>query len=659
MTNSPEDAAASTTSSPAAGKRLRTDYPYAYFGAHWQGSRTTFRLFAPAASEVFLMRQTAEWRREKMERRPDGVWELALDEDLRGTQYKYWIKNENDYLQHPYAMARIDPFSPQLTCESGPGGSRIFNSLVCDPDSFAWTCKHARRHTAPMSIYELHLSTFWSGGYREIARKIVDHVGYLGFTHVQVMPPFQTPIHESWGYLVGCPYAINERYGTLDDFKYLVNLLHESNLGVIVDVPLGFGIQDWDCGLGSYDGTDLYHHAGARGWNNQWNTRVYNHQSRYVRDYLLGICTYLYNELGVDGARIDAVSSQIFFDYDRGFWDWPRNDKNAFTPEQWDTINRLGGDRWFENRGYFLSETLDFDAIDFFKEFHRRLATTAPAFVTIAEESRRVFPNLATPVEHGGLGFTYAQNMGEMHRVRKCLRRELDARTLSEIDEIVFSHAPEVFVNPMNTHDECANGKTRLVSELGNHLRLIGLAALCWFRPGAPMLFQGDEFCEEGWFDVWHGLDWSKTGPAAQLHQQQMLNCIHDLNHLMRAEPAFACQRNWDIDRAGSNNELKYFAWIRWGGSGRWDDPRAEDHRDDLVFVRNEAGCDSGQNVQVRVPAPGAYRVIFNSIDERYIGRQGYNEHDPYWTVHTGDCSLWLRLHPYQNLALKLVLPQG
>jgi len=505
-----------------------------------------------------------------------------------------------------------------------------------------------------MAIYELHLGTFWHGGYREIAEKLVSHLTYLGFTHVQVMPPFQTPIYESWGYLAGCPYAIYERYGTVDDFKFLVNHCHENGLGVIVDTPLGFGVQDWDCGLASYDGTDLYHHAGARGWNQQWKSRAYNHGSPYVSDYLTGIPTYLHNELGVDGIRVDAVAAQLFLDYDRGEWDWPRNNRAAFSQEDWNLINGLGGDRFFDNRGYWLSEAVDLQAVRFYREFHDRLARTAPGFFTIAEESRRVFPRLAVPVEHGGLGFTFAQNMGEMHRMRKYLGMPVEQRRIEVIESILLGSSEELYVNPMNTHDECANGRVRLVTELGSHLQIVGLAALCWFRPGAPMLFQGDEFGEEAWFDAWRMLDWSKTGPQAAMHQQQLTNNIHDLNHLLRTEPALARQDRGSMDRNGSNNERKWFSFLRWGGAARWDSGRPEDHKDDLVFVRNESPSASAVHADIYFPADGEYRVVYNSVDERYIGVQDYNRHDPYWTVHVGGHFASLHLQPHQNLALKL-----
>ncbi len=543
---------------------IKRDYPYQYFGAHVNKSETMFRVYAPRATGVALMRSGNGWDylAEPMKQNGDGVWEITILEDLRWSEYKYYIENSNKYLSEPYKMARIDPFSPQLAVTRGPDGSRNFNSVVCDPNYFDWTHKHIDLPHEPMSIYEMHLSTFYGGNYRDLAQKIVAHVGYMGFTHVQIMPPFQTPIHESWGYLVGCPYAIYERHGTVDDFKYLVNYCHGHGIGVIVDVPLGFGVQDWDCGLANYDGTDLYHHSGARGWNNQWNSRIYNLGDVYVQNYLIGLCTYLHHELGVDGARIDAVASQIFFDYDRGFWDWPKNDREKVDAHNWELFNNLGGDRYFEERGYWLSEAVDFAALRFLRDFHLRLQHTAPNFITIAEESRRVFPKLACPVSEGGLGFTYAQNMGEMHRIRSYLQIPIENRLIEHIEILIHNKSPEKMINAMNTHDECANGKIRLITELGNHIPLIGLAALCWFRPGAPMIFQGDEFGEEGFFDVFGGLDWSKTGPDAAIHQQQIANNFHDLNRHLRHEPALARQGINSLIRNGSNNERKWFSFI-------------------------------------------------------------------------------------------------
>lgn len=631
----------------------RRDYPYLHYGAQYTPEATTFRVHAPAATAVDLLCSRHGWRHEPMERDEAGDWSTQVLGIEPGDEYKYFIRNENGYLPKPYQMARIDPFSAQLAAHHDEHGAATYNSVVCDPASFTWTHKHRTGH-GPMAIYELHLSTFWNAGYREIAEKIVGHVGYLGFTHVQVMPPFQTPLHESWGYLVGCPYAISERYGTLDDWKWMVNHLHAHDIGVIVDIPLGFGVQNWDCGLANYDGTDLYHHSGERGWNRQWQTRIYNQSAPHVRDYLAGLLTYAHHELGVDGVRVDAVSSQIFLDYDRGVWNWTRNDKNGLTQEHWDLFNSLGGDMWLD-RGYWISEAVDFDGLFFLRDMHLRLAHTAPGLFTIAEESRRVFPRLATPVDQGGLGFTYAQNMGEMHRVRKYLTLPTHEKRIDVIEKIICGDHDERFVNAMNTHDECANGKTRLITELGNHVQLIGLAALCWFRPGAPMIFMGDEFCEEGWFDVHTGLDWTKTGPGAALHQQQMLANIHDLNAILRREPALARPESWTLCRSGSNNEVMYFSFIRWGGTPGFQSDNPADHKDDLVYVRNEMPHQLCRAAEVYVPCPGEYRVIYNSIDERYIGRQGYNEHDPYWTIHAEGNHLFLEMVPYQNIVLKLV----
>jgi len=652
------DAAAEESQVPgtASAVALRQDYPYRYFGAHAREGETAFRVYAPEATSVGLLREGNGWgaRWEGLERDTEGVWTIVIPEDLAGQEYKYRVRNDRPYLKHAYEMARIDPFSRMLSVQAGSGGSRLYNSRVPAREPFPWTHKHLDRLPAPMSIYELHLGTFWNGGYRAIGEQLVRHLAYLGFTHVQIMPPFQTPIHESRGYLVGCPYALNERYGSVEDFQWLVNHLHAHGVGVIVDVPLGFGIKDWDCGLANYDGTDLYHHAGPRGWNNQWQTRIYNQTSPYVREYLTGICTYLHDELGVDGARIDAVAAQIFLDYDRGWWDWPRNDRNAVPAEDWEIFNRLGGDMHLADRGYWLSEATDFAALRFLRAFHERLARTAPGFFTIAEESRRVFPRLAVPVAEGGLGFTYAQHMGEMHRIRKYLSIPVEHRKIEHIEIILYRPHEERFVNPMNTHDECANGRVRLITELHNHIQLIGLAALCWFRPGAPMIFQGDECCEEGVFDVWHMFDWGKTGPGAAMHQQQMTNNIHDLNWLLTHEPALRRQEAWSMGRSGSNNERKYFSFARWATEIGWDSERAEDHAQDIVFVRNEAPNSPPCHAEVYVPAPGTYQVIYNSVDERYIGVQSYNRHDPYWRVETNGRLLYLQLLPYQNMALKL-----
>ncbi len=643
------------------------DFLYRWYGAHVSGATTTFRVHAPAASGIRLDLEDSAHEAHGLSFVPldEGDWGLQCPVDMSGQAYRFVVSNTSDAQGENYHMARLDPFAREVLKREDAGGARHFYGVVQAEALESPTKAQERRPVGQavedkalatadpkaMSIYELHPGTFWGGSYADIGDKICDHVGeHLGFTHVQMMPPFQTPIEESWGYLIGAPYALQHERGGPKAFKAMVEKCHDMGLAVIIDIPLGFGVQDWDCGLAHYDGTDLFHFEGERGWNQQWKTRVYNTTSPFVRNYLIGLLNYVHHELGIDGVRLDSISSQIFFDYDRGDWNWPRNNRDHMSQDQWNLFNGLGGDTHIDGYGYWLSEATDFDGLNFYRELHRRLASSSPSFFTIAEESRRIFKNLATPVEHGGLGFHFAQNMGEMHRVRQYLSYDVEQRDIQEIESILLEPTPECFVNAMNTHDECANGKTRLITELGNHVQMIGLAAMCWLRPGVPMIFMGDEFCEEGWFGHDRPLDWGKTGPTAQLHQQQMMNNFRDLNRLIQTEPALAHHSSSSLERRGSHNERKYFSFVRWGNM----EDRG-DHSDNLIFVRCESPHGSmGASVDIHVPAAGRYRVIYNSIDERYIGQQGYNNHDPYWEIDGWDYVLWIELHPFQNLVLKL-----
>ena len=163
-----------------------------------------------------------------------------------------------------------------------------------------------------------------------------------------------------------------------------------------------------------------------------------------------------------------------------------------------------------------------------------------------------------------------------------------------------------------------------------------------------------DEFGEEGSFDVSRQLDWAKAGPKAALHQQQILRNFHDLNWHLTHEPALARQEIDSMVRNGSNNEQKWFSFVRWGGQVKWESDRWEDHQDDLIFVRNEAPRGTSAQAGIYVPVDAEYRVLYNSIDERYIGVQPYNRHDPYWTVKANGKFIYIDLQPFQNLTLKL-----
>ena len=244
--------------------------------------------------------------------------------------------------------------------------------------------------------------------------------------------------------------------------------------------------------------------------------------------------------------------------------------------------------------------------------------------------------------------------MGEMHRIRKYLQIPVGDRKIEHVEMLIHNNSAEKMVNAMNTHDECANGKTRLLTELGSHIPLIGLAALCWFRPGAPMIFQGDEFGEEGYFDISHPLNWSRTGEYAALHEQQITNNFYDLNKLLNNEPALARQEISSMVRNGSNNERKWFSFIRWGSNVGFESNRWEDHQHDIIFVRNETHYMVECKAEIYVPVGAEYQVIYNSIDQRYIGNHDYNQHDPYWSIHAGGQFMYIDLLPHQNIAFKL-----
>ena len=546
---------------------------------------TSFAVWAPNAAAVRVVGDFNFWQGTTHAMRSlghSGVWEIFAPGVGAGARYKFEILGrDGSWRQKADPLARATEVPPATA-------SVVTESTYVWSDA-AWLEKRAATdpHTGPLSIYELHLGSWRTGlGYRDIAQQLTDYVVDLGFTHVEFMPVAEHPFGGSWGYQVTSYYAPTSRFGSPDDFRYLVDTLHAAGVGVIVDwVPAHFPKDEW--ALARFDGTPLYEHADPlRGEHPDWGTFVFDFGRHEVRNFLVANATYWLEEFHVDGLRVDAVASMLYLDYSRD-------------PGQW-RPNVHGG-----------RENLE--AIGFLQETNATAYRRTPGVMLIAEEST-AWPGVTNPTDHGGLGFGLKWNMGWMNDTLRYLAEEPINRKYHH-HEVTFSMVyaySERFILPIS-HDEVVHGKGSLVTKMPGDRwqQLAGVRALLayqWSHPGKQLLFMGSEF---GQTDEWaesRGLDWhllEDTGHAG-LHR-----LTKDLNAVYRAHPALWALDHepagfeW-IDSQDANHNV--LAYLRHDGNGQH-----------VAIVINFAGTPH-EAYRLALPHRGTWTEVLNTDAEGYGG---------------------------------------
>jgi 1,4-alpha-glucan branching enzyme len=497
-----------------------------------QGAR--FTVWAPNARAVSVVGDFNGWNGDAhpATARSDhsGLWEADIPGARPGQKYRYLIRGAHGGLQE-----KADPFARYA--EPAPGTA----SVVWDTGGHAWGDQawmqvRAERNglAAPMSVYEVHLGSWRRGpagemlDYRSAALQLADYVGRMGFTHVELMPVTEHPFYGSWGYQTTGYFAPTSRYGTPQDFKVLVDTLHQAGIGVILDwVPSHFPNDAH--GLDRFDGTHLYEHADARqGFHPEWNSSIFNYGRNEVRSFLLSSAMYWLGEYHLDGLRVDAVASMLYLDYARQAGEW--------------VPNRHGG-----------RENLE--AIDFLKQLNVAAYRDHPGVQVIAEEST-AWPMVSRPTYLGGLGFGMKWNMGWMHDTLKYLREDPLYRRWHHHELTFPLHYAfnENFMLPLS-HDEVVHGKGSLLGKMPGdawqqfaNLRL--LFGHMWAHPGKKLLFMGGEFGQRREWTHDDALEWWVLG--ADDRHAGVQRWVEDLNRFYRATPAL---HELDFDRAG-------FEWI-------------------------------------------------------------------------------------------------
>ncbi|HUZ01171.1 MAG TPA: 1,4-alpha-glucan branching protein GlgB [Thermomicrobiaceae bacterium] len=555
---------------------------------------TLFAVWAPNAERVSVIGDFNDWdpKRHLLGVKGDsGIWEGFIPELAAGTLYKYHVVSR----RRDYQADKADPFA--VFTEIPPKTASIVWPLDytwCDGE---WMDARGRHNgfAAPISTYEVHLGS-WTrvpeeGGrslsYQELAPRLADHVVDAGFTHVEFMPIMEHPFFGSWGYQVTNYYAPDSRYGTPQDFMYLVDYLHQRGIGVVLDwVPSHFPTDE--SGLGYFDGTHLYEHADPRlGFHPDWNSYIFNHGRNEVRSFLISNALFWLDRYHVDGLRVDAVASMLYRDYSRKTGEW--------------IPNEFGGRE-------------NVEAIEFLRRFNSEVYREFPQVQTIAEEST-AWPMVSRPTYVGGLGFGMKWDMGWMHDTLSYMsldpiHRRYHHNNLTFRAMYSFS---ENFVLPLS-HDEVVHGKGSLLTKMPGddwqkfaNLRL--LFACMWSQPGKKLLFMGGEIGQrQEWNHDW-SIQWELLRYPAH---EGVLRCVRDLNRLYRAEPAL---HELDFDPAGfqwidaNDAEQSTMAYVRW----------SRERTSGIVCCFNFTPVPRF-NFRLGVPKAGFYREILNTDAEEYGG---------------------------------------
>ena len=496
---------------------------------------THFAVWAPNAARVSVCGDFNGWNRETHPLRPrldeSGIWEGFIPGVEKGTCYKYFIESNINH----FSVEKGDPFC--FSWELPPRtGSRVWELQYTWNDE-SWMQNRQRRNTldAPISIYEVHLGSWRRMAhegeryltYRESAELLVPYVKEMGFTHVELMPVMEHPFYGSWGYQTVGYFAPTSRYGNPEDFMYLIDLLHQNEIGVILDwVPSHFPSDEH--GLAYFDGTHLYEHEDARkGFHPEWKSSIFNYGRNEVRSFLVSSALFWLDRYHIDGLRIDAVASMLYLDYARKEGEW--------------IPNRFGG-----------RENLE--AIDLIKRLNEAAYGFRPDIQTLAEEST-AWPMVTRPTYVGGLGFGLKWNMGWMHDTLEYFSKDPVYRKFhgSQLTFSIWYAFSENFLLPLS-HDEVVYGKGSLLNKMPgddwqkfSNLRL--LFGYMYAHPGKKLLFMGGEFGQ--WNEWYHekSLDWHLLDFPPH---QGLQRWVQDLNRAYKQEPALH-QKDFDA---------KGFEWI-------------------------------------------------------------------------------------------------
>lgn len=556
-----------------------------------------FTVWAPNAKRISVVGNFNSWdgRRHMMRLMgSSGIWELFIPALQEGDLYKFEICTHSGKI-----LTKLDPYARSI--QKRPENA----ALIPSPVPFRWTDEKWMKDRSkkdflksPVSIYEVHLSS-WRGpglreltegedfhNYRELALALAEYIKKTGFTHIELLPVNEHPLDQSWGYQTTGMYAPTSRFGSPEDFAFFVDHMHKNNIGVILDwVPAHFPKDDFY--LGRFDGTALYEHEDPRkGEQKDWGTYIYNFGRHEVKNFLIGSALYFLDKFHIDGLRVDAVASMLYLDYSRKEGEW--------------LPNKYGGNH-------------NLEAIEFLKELNILTHSLFPGTVMIAEESTS-YPGVSRPVSGGGLGFTLKWNMGWMHD-------SLDYFSLDPLfrkgshNKLTFSLMyayNENFVLPYS-HDEVVHGKRSLLNRMpGDYeqkfANLRALYTYMFTHPGKKLLFMGGEFAQWIEWNCEAALDWHLTDYPSHRGMQLL---ISELNKVYRENSPL-----WEEDHSPSG-----FRWIECNDADRsiYSFERRDAEGNTLIVILNLTPV-VREEYFCKVQEDGIWEEIFSSDETRFGG---------------------------------------
>ena len=569
-----------------------------------------FDVWAPNASNVWVIGSFNDWDETAtpMERlEPNGIYEAFVPEAKMGDMYKYLIEtSEGEYLY------KADPYANYA--ELRPGTA----SRIADISELKWTddvwmeqrAKQTDVYEQPLSIYEVHPGSWMRHPdgtedgfytYRELAKALTDYVKEMGYTHVELMGISEYPFDGSWGYQVTGYYAPTSRYGTPEDFAYLINYLHRHKIGVILDwVPAHFPKDAH--GLAEFDGSCLYEYADSRkGEHPDWGTKIFDYSKNEVKNFLIGSALMWIEKYHIDGLRVDAVASMLYLDYGKEDGQWVPN-------------------KYGENK--------NLEAIEFFRHINTLITGRNPGTMMIAEEST-AWPMVTGDVTEGGLHFTYKWNMGWMHDFLDYMKLDPYFRK--------FNHHKMTFAMEYNysekyilvlSHDEVVHLKCSMINKMpgtedDKFKNLMVGYAFMMGHPGKKLLFMGQDIAQLREWSEARELDWYVLEDPRHQHIQ---NFVKELLHMYRKYPALYTM---DDKREGfewinaNDGDRSIFSFVRHGKTGR----------NSLLFVCNFTPVER-PDYRVGVPKKKQYTLSLDSEDARF-GGSGKEKPKTYTAVKT------------------------
>lgn len=576
---------------------------YKKMGAHPQVRRKKkgicFAVYAPHAKKVFVIGEFNSWNETSHEMKLQkpaeaGIYELFIPGIGTGSLYKYLIITQDDR-----KLYKADPFANYAEMRPGTA-SRIvdINNFKWSDD--AWITKRKSKENMdeePMSIYEVHPGSWMRHPgyeedtgfytYREFAKALVTYVKNMGYTHIELMGISEYPFDGSWGYQVTGYYAPTSRYGTPEDFAWMINYFHRHNIGVILDwVPAHFPRDAH--GLAEFDGQPLYEYADPRkGEHPDWGTKIFDYGNNQVKNFLIGSALMWIEHYHVDGLRVDAVASMLYLDYGKQDGQWVAN-------------------KYGENK--------NLEAIEFFRHINTVVTGRNKGVVMIAEEST-AWPMVTGPAQDGGLNFSLKWNMGWMHDFLDYMKLDPYFRRDNH-NKMTFAmsyNASEKYILVLS-HDEVVHLKCSMINKMpglgeDKFSNLKACYAFMMGHPGKKLLFMGQDFAQLHEWNEKTELEWNLLENSSHKHLQEY---VKELLHLYRKYPAmYALDHSWDgFEWVNPNDaDRSIFSFIR----------KSKDGKNCLLFVCSFTPVER-PDYRVGVPVAKSFRLIFQSDDEKFGG---------------------------------------